>query len=196
MVDSGKVGKLILDLRKEKNMTQKELAEALYLSDRTISKWERGAGCPDVSLLGKLSDVFGVNIEKILVGELNPNDKDGGNMKRIKFYVCPTCGNVLFSTGDADVSCCGRKLSALVVNKLGEKHLMAIEKIEDDYFVTIDHDMTKAHYISFVSYVGYDRVLLIKLYPEQNAEVRFPQMHGDKLFAYCNEHGLWEQNIK
>ena len=195
-MDSSKVGKLILDLRKEKNMTQKELAEALYLSDRTISKWERGAGCPDVSLLSKLSEVFGVNIEKILDGELNPNDKDGGNMKRIKFYVCPTCGNVLFSTGDADISCCGRKLSALAISALDDKHLMVIEKIEDDYFVTIDHDMTKAHYISFVAYVGYDRVLLIKLYPEQNAEVRFPQMHGDKLFAYCNEHGLWEQNIK
>jgi DNA-binding XRE family transcriptional regulator/desulfoferrodoxin (superoxide reductase-like protein) len=195
-VDSGKVGKLILDLRKEKNMTQKELAETLYLSDRTISKWERGVGCPDVSLLSKLSVVFGVNIEKILVGELNPNDKDGGNMKRVKFYVCSTCGNVLFSTGEADVSCCGRKLSALAINKLGDKHLMAIEKIEDDYFVTIDHDMTKAHYISFLAYVGYDRILLIKLYPEQNAEVRFPQMHGDKIFAYCNEHGLWEQKIR
>ena len=61
-MDSSKVGKLIFDLRKEKNMTQKELAEALYLSDRTISKWERGVGCPDVSLLSKLSEVFGVSI--------------------------------------------------------------------------------------------------------------------------------------
>jgi len=194
-VDSSKVGKLICDLRKEKNMTQKELADALYLSDRTISKWERGAGCPDVSLLGKLSAIFGVNLENILAGELNPKDKDGGNMKSIKFYVCPTCGNVLFSTVEADVSCCGRKLSAMAVSTESSKHSMAIEKIEYDYFITIDHDMTKAHYISFVAYVGYDRVLLIKLYPEQNAEIRFPQMQGGKLYAYCNEHGLWEQKI-
>jgi desulfoferrodoxin (superoxide reductase-like protein) len=55
--------------------------------------------------------------------------------------------------------------------------------------------MTKKHYISFVSFVGYDRVLLVKLYPEQNAELRFPKMHGNKLIAYCNEHGLWEKKI-
>ena len=194
-MDSGKVGNLIFGLRKEKNMTQKELADALYLSDRTISKWERGAGCPDVSLLSKLSEVFGVNIEQIIAGELNPNDKDGGNMKRIKFYVCPTCGNVTFSIGEADISCCGRKLSALAVAAADDTHMMTTQEIEYDHFVTINHDMTKAHYISFVAFVGYDRVLLIKLYPEQNAEVRFPQMHGGKLYAYCNEHGLWEQKI-
>jgi len=94
-------------LRKEKNMTQKELADAMSLSDRTISKWERGMGCPDVSLLSELSKTLGVNIEKILSGDLNPNDKDGGNMKKLKFYVCNTCENVLFSTGKADISCCG-----------------------------------------------------------------------------------------
>ena len=194
-MDSSKIGKLIFDLRKEKNMTQKELADALYLSDRTISKWERGAGCPDVSLLSRLSEVFGVNVEQILAGELNPNDKDGGNMRKIKFYVCTDCGNVLFSTGDAYISCCGRKLSALAVDADSNKPTMTIEEVEYDYFVTIDHDMTKTHFISFVAYVGYDRVLLIKLYPEQNAEVRFPQMHGGKLYAYCNKHGLWEQKI-
>jgi transcriptional regulator with XRE-family HTH domain len=194
-VDSSKVGRLIFDLRREKDMTQKELADALHLSDRTISKWERGAGCPDVSLLSRLSEVFGVNIEIILAGELNPNGKDGGDMKKIKFYVCPTCGNVLFSTGEADISCCGRIIAALAVEADRNKHLMTIEEIEYDYFVTIDHDMTKTHFISFVAYVGYDRVLLIKLYPEQNAEIRFPQMHGGKLYAYCNEHGLWEHKV-
>ena len=193
-VDSTKVGKLIFDLRKEKNMTQKELSDALYLSDRTVSKWERGVGCPDVSLLSRLSEVFGVNVEKILTGELSTNDKDGGNMKKVKFYVCSTCGNVLFSTGEADISCCSRKLAALPV-VTDNNPLMTIEEVEYDYFISIDHDMTKAHYISFVAYVGYERVLLIKLYPEQNAEVRFPQMRGGKLYAYCNVHGLWEQRI-
>ena len=71
-MDCGKIGKLILRLRKEKNMTQKMLADAMNLSDRTISKWERGVGCPDISLLSKLSDIFGVNIEKILAGDLSP----------------------------------------------------------------------------------------------------------------------------
>jgi len=194
-MDCDKVGKLILALRKEKNLTQKELADALNLSDRTISKWERGMGCPDVSLLKELSQILGVNIEKILTGNLNPNDNDGGNMKKIKFYVCPTCGNAMFSTGEADMSCCGRKLTALTAEADNENHIMRVEEIEDDYFITVDHEMSRAHYISFIAFIGYDRVLFIKLYPEQNAEARFPKMHGSKLAAYCSKHGLWERRI-
>ena len=195
-MDCSKVGKLILCLRKEKNMTQKALADMMNLSDRTISKWERGLGCPDVSLLNELSEILGVNIEKILNGDLDPNDKDGGSMNKVKFYVCQSCGNVLFCTGEADISCCGRKLSALVVETENENHSMVIEQFEDDYYITIDHEMTRNHYISFVAFVGYDRILLVKLYPEQNAELRFPKMHGDKLYAYCSEHGLWKKDMK
>jgi len=126
-MDCSKVGKLIFNLRKEKSMTQKELAEAMNLSDRTISKWERGIGCPDVSLLHELSNILGVNIEKILSGDLAPNDADGGNMKRVKFHVCTNCGNVLFSTGEAEISCCGRKLAPLNVNSEDESHLYTDE---------------------------------------------------------------------
>ena len=195
-MDCGKVGKLISDLRKEKNMTQKELADAMNLSDRTISKWERGMGCPDVSLLNSLSQILEVNIEKILDGDLDPNEKNGGNMNRVKFYICPTCGNVLFSSGEADISCCGRKLAALSVNAEPENHAMQIQEIEDDYYITIEHEMSKAHYISFVAFIGYDRVLLVKLYPEQNAELRIPKMPGKKLYVYCNTHGLWEKKYE
>lgn len=113
-------------------------------------------------------------------------------MKRVKFYVCPTCGNVLFSTGEAEISCCGRKLASLDVKAEDESHSMVVEEIENDYYVTINHEMSKAHYISFVAYVAFDRVLVIKLYPEQAAELRIPKMHGNKLYAYCNQHGLWE----
>jgi desulfoferrodoxin (superoxide reductase-like protein)/DNA-binding XRE family transcriptional regulator len=177
-------------------MTQKDLADKLNLSDRTISKWERGLGCPDVSLLNELSQILGVNIEKILVGELTPNDKAGGNMNKTKFFVCPSCGNVLFSTGEADISCCGRKLAALeIVKAENTHHAMVVEEIENDYFITIDHEMTKTHSISFVAFIGYDRVLIVKLYPEQNAEVRFPIMPGVKLLAFCNRHGLWERKV-
>ena len=73
-----KVGSLILKLRKEKNMTQKQVADLLNISDKTVSKWERGLGCPDVSILTELSNIFGINIEKILLGDLEPNDVDGG----------------------------------------------------------------------------------------------------------------------
>jgi len=138
-------------------MTQKELADALNLSDRTISKWERGIGCPDVSLLHELSNILGVNIEKILSGNLDPNNDDGGNMKRVQFYVCPNCGNVLFSTGKAEISCCGRKLTSLNVKALDESHSMVVEEVEDDFYVTTNHEMSKSHYISFVACAAYGR---------------------------------------
>ena len=189
-----KIGSLIFQLRKEKNLTQKQLGEKLELSDKTISKWERGLGCPDISLLRDISKIFNVNIEKILLGDLQENDINGGNMKRIKFYVCPNCGNVINSTGDGDFSCCGRKLEALVPKVMDENHSINIEEVENDYYVEINHEMTKDHFISFVAYVTYDRVLLIKLYPEQSPTVRFPRLCGKfergKFYMYCNQHGL------
>ena len=189
-----KIGSLIIQLRKEKNLTQKQLGEKLGLSDKTISKWERGLGCPDISLLRDISKIFNVNIEKILLGDLQENDINGGNMKRIKFYVCPNCGNVINSTGDGDFSCCGRKLEALVPKVMNENHSINIEEVENDYYVEINHEMTKDHFISFVAYVTYDRVLLIKLYPEQSPTVRFPRLCGKfergKFYMYCNQHGL------
>ena len=194
-MDCAKTGKLIFSLRKEKNMTQKQLADALNLSDRTISKWERGIGCPDVSLLSELSEILGVNIEKILAGELMQNDKNGGNMKRSNFYACPGCGNILFSTGVGDFSCCGRKLNPLKVMPEDENHPIKVEEIEFDYYITINHEMSKSHYISFAAQVTCNRVLLTKLYPEQNAEMRFPKMPDSKLYICCNNHGLFEKKI-
>ena len=189
-----KIGSLIFQLRKEKNLTQKQLGEKLGLSDKTISKWERGLGCPDISLLRDISKIFNVNIEKILLGDLQENDINGGNMKRIKFYVRPNYGNVINSTGDGDFSCCGRKLEALVPKVMNENHSINIEEVENDYYVEINHEMTKDHFISFVAYVTYDRVLLIKLYPEQSPTVRFPRLCGKfergKFYMYCNQHGL------
>lgn len=190
-VDCNKVGKLIFGLRKEKGMTQKQLAEAINISDKAISKWERGLGCPDVSLLQELSEVLGVNIEKILLGNLEPNDTDGGNMRRIKFYVCPNCENMLTATGEAQVSCCGRKLVPLIPKPADDIHKIAVEEVEDDFYVTFRHEMSKKHYLSFMAYVFGDRVLLIKLYPEQSGEVRFPKMYGKKIYFYCSQHGLW-----
>lgn len=192
-MDCSKVGKLILSLRQEKKMTQKEVADTLNISDKTISKWERGLGCPDVSLLRELSHIFEVNIEKILLGDLEPNETDGGNMKRIKFYVCPNCGNVVSGTGEAEISCCGRKLMPLIAKPEDEAHQISIEEIEEDCYITIPHEMNKVHYISFVAHVASDRVLLVKLYPEQAAELRFPKMYGGKLYFYCSRHGLWEK---
>ncbi len=174
-MDCNKVGRFILSLRKEKSMTQKDLAHLMNISDKTISKWERGLGCPDVSLLGELSKILGVNIEKILLGKLNLNEQDRGNMKHMKFYACQICGNVMNSTGPASISCCGRILEAMLPKPENDEHKITVSEIEDDYFVTIQHEMSRDHYISFVAYISYDRLLFIKLYPEQNVELRFPK---------------------
>lgn len=186
-----KVGKLILSLRREKELTQKQLADIIHVSDKTISKWERGLGCPDVSLLRGLSDFFSVDIEKILKGELDTNDKDGGNMKRIKFYMCPHCGNIITATGEAEVSCCGRKLTALEPKQSDENHNLNIEMAEDEFYITFEHEMTKEHFISFIACVSWDRVMLVRLYPEQGSEIRMPRIPGGKFYFGCNKHGLW-----
>lgn len=190
-MDCNKVGKLILNLRKEKGMTQRQLADEMNISDKAISKWERGFGCPDVSLLRELSEVLNVNIEKILLGDLEPNDADGGNMKKIKFYVCPNCGDTLTVTGDAEISCCGRKLMPLIPKPADETHRLTVEQVENDSYITFTHEMSKKHYIIFIAYVACDRILIIKLYPEQSGEVRFTKMYGGRIYFCCSRHGLW-----
>lgn len=195
MVDCNKVGKLILDLRKEKKMTQKQLAEVMNISDKTISKWERGLGCPDVSLLHELSEVLNVNIEKILLGDLEPNNMDGGNMKKIKFYMCPNCGNVITATGEAEISCCGRKMMALIPKPVDGEHYLNVESVENDYYITFPHEMKKEHFISFVAYVTYDKVLLVRLYPEQGSEVRIPRLRSGMLYFGCSRDGLWVTKV-
>lgn len=194
-MDCTKIGSLLYKLRKEKGMTQKEVADSMNISNKTISKWERGLGCPDISLLPELSEIFDVNIEKILQGELSINDTDGGNMKRIKFYVCNSCGNLITATGSGEISCCGRKLEHLSVNEIDEMHTPKIEKIENDYYISFNHEMTKEHFLSFAAYLMFDRMHIIKLYPEQNAELRVPVMRKGELYFYCNKHGLMKQKM-
>ena len=190
-MDCNKVGKLILGLRRERGMTQKQLADAMNISYKTISKWERGLGCPDVTLLRELSDILCVNIDKILSGDLEPNGADGGNRKKIKFYVCASCGNVLTATVEAEVSCCGRKLARLRPKPADEIHRLSVNEVENDYYITFTHEMTKTHYLNFVAYVTCDRILFVKLYPKQSGEVRSPKLYGGRLYFGCNQHGLW-----
>ncbi|MDO4563471.1 MAG: helix-turn-helix domain-containing protein [Clostridia bacterium] len=191
-MDCMKIGKLIFKLRKEKALTQLELARAIGVSDKAVSKWERGLGCPDVTLLGDISRFFGINIPQLLEGELNPNKSDAGNMKKLRFYCCHCCGNILTATAESDISCCGRRLEALVPSPVTPGHIVQIEAVEDDFFISLNHSMTKEHFIRFVAYAAYDRALLIRLYPEQDCSVRFPRMRGGKLVWFCSEHGLFE----
>ncbi len=186
-------GSIIRSIRQEKGLTQQQLADILRVSDKTISKWERDQGLPDVSLVEALSRALEVDMSGMLRGQLDVNDNDGGNMKRLKFYLCPTCGNILTSTGNADLACCGRTLEALEEQPCDESHTLTIEAIEEDFYITFPHEMTKQHYLVFIAYVSYDRMILVRLYPEQGSEVRFPRMHGGKFYFACNQHGLRTQ---
>lgn len=189
-MDCVKIGKLIAKLRKEKNLTQKEVADALGVQNKTVSKWECGQGCPDLSLWPELSNILGVDMKQMMEGEIMPNKPDSGNIAEVRFYVCPTCGNILTSTGSASIFCCGRKLEYIMPKDSSEAIKITVEEIDLDYYITFDHPMTKEHYISFVTYVKSDLVLLKRLYPEQSPSCRFPIIKGGKLYIYCNKHGL------
>ena len=194
-MDNRKVGELIYQLRKEKGLTQKQLADQMNISDRTISKWERGLGCPDITLLPSLSTVLGVNIENILDGELSSNEFLGGNMKKSNYFVCPSCNNIGLATGDITVSCCGRKLERLEAKKATEEEKLSITEVDHEWFVSSDHPMTKEHYISFIAVATGDQVQIIKQYPEWNLQTRIPKRKHGKLFWYDTQLGLYYQIV-
>lgn len=193
-MDNQQVGALIRKLRLERGLTQKQLAEALFVTDKTISKWECGMGCPDITLLRALSRQFGVPVSHILEGTLPEQEKDGGNMKKLQFYRCSQCGNLIHSTTAAEISCCGRSCVPMQPQTPAGAHQLRVQRMEDDYYITFPHEMTKAHYITFVAYLTCDRLLLVRLYPEQDSSLRIPALVGGKLLFCCNTHGLFLQD--
>ena len=183
----------IKQLREKKNLTQAELAEKIGVSSKTISKWETAKGLPDISLLQPLAQALGISVIELMNGEHIINKNTSANMMRLKFYVCPVCGNIIHSTGESLVSCCGITLPALEAEDGDENHGITIESVEDEHFVSVSHPMTKQHYISFVAYVTSDRIQLVKLYPEGNAETRLQLRGFGMLYWYCNRHGLFKK---
>ena len=192
-MDQVKTGGLIRVLRTQKGLTQKALAEAIGVGDKAVSKWERGLGCPDVSLLPEISRVLGVGLETLLSGSLDANDQERGNMKKLNFYVCPDCGNLITAAAEADLSCCGRTLLPLEPQKPEEP--LSVEKIDDSWFVSSPHPMTKDHYVSFVALLTGDTLFLRRLYPEWDLQTRIPAFGHGILLWYCTQHGLFRQII-
>ena len=185
-------GSTIRQLRETKHLTQAELAAKLSVSAKTISKWETAKGLPDISLLEPLAAALGVSVLELMQGEPVVNQNRAANLLRSKLYVCPVCGNVLHATGQAVVSCCGITLPPLEVEEPETGHEMKVECIDQDYYVTLDHPMTKSHYLSFLAYITSDWVQLRKLYPEQEAAGRFTRGGVGRIYAYCNQHGLFQ----
>src|SRR5574344_24496 len=189
-MDQEKVGGIIKTLRKDKGMTQLELALCLNVTDRAVSKWERGLGCPDISLLTRLSEIFSVDIGSIIDGDMEENEKRSGNMKKTKFYVCPICGNIITASENTNVSCCGRKLEGLEEKKNLDEE-MKIERVDGtELYISSSNPMTKDDYISFFSYVTSDSLLLKKLYPEWGVDIRFPWLGHGKIMWYSEKEGL------
>lgn len=194
-MDNIKIGQLIYRLRKERHLTQLQLANQMNISDKAISKWERGLGCPDISLLPDLSKIFDVDLEKLLSGELDINEVLGGDMKKMNFYICPTCGNMITSMTDTTISCCGKKLKAIQPQKANEDEKLSVDIIENDFFITSEHQMTREHYIAFVALLTGDSIMLRKQYPEWDLQVRIPVFAHGKLLWYCTKHGLFYQEV-
>ncbi len=194
-MDTYVTGTTIRQLREARNMTQAELAKQLCVSSKTVSKWETAKGLPDISLLQSLAQALGISVMELINGKPISNKNISANLLRGKFYVCPICGNVLHSMGNALVSCCGITLPSLEAEEADEAHRLTIEPVEDEQFLTVHHPMTKDHFISFVAFVTSDQLQMVKLYPEGEAQTRFHLRGMGSLYYYCNRHGLFKKKI-
>ena len=188
-------GDTIRTLREKEGITQKELAEIICVSDKTVSKWETNKGLPDIGIIEELAKALRVSLAELFTGDLKINENVSGNMKKIQFYVCPICGNVITAVGEGHFSCCGITLPKQESESIDEEHSVFIETIDDEYSITMQHSMSKEHYVSFIAYVTSGSVEIIKLHPEQDISVRFRKKGHGILYAYCNRHGLFRKNI-
>lgn len=194
-MDNYVTGATVKRLREKGKMTQSELADKIGVTAKAVSKWEKAKGLPDISLIEPLAAALGVSVTELMSGETVINANVSANMLRSKLYVCPVCGNVIRTVGEAVMSCCSVNLPALEIEDADGAHEIRIDKIEHEYYVSIDHEMMKSHYISFIAYVTSDRFELVKLYPEGNAETRFAIKGHGFIYAYCNRHGLMKKKI-
>lgn len=182
-------------IKRKRKITQKELAEKINVSDKTVSKWETEKGLPDVSILEELAKALGTTITELLTGDLRENENVSGNMKKMHFYICPICGNVTMSVGQGVFACCGINLYEAEPEKCDENHQLTVETIDNEYHVSMNHPMSKTHYIFFIAYVTSNSCEMIKLYPEQDISIRFRKKGHGMLYAYCNKHGMFRMLI-
>ena len=194
-MDTYITGQTIKNLREKRGFTQAELADKLGVTDKAISKWETAKGLPDITLIEPLAKALSVSVMELMTGNAVVNKNISSNILRSKFYVCPLCGNIIRTTGNAVISCCGITLPPLEAEDTDDGHSITIETVEDEKFITVNHDMTKEHFISFVAYLTLDRVQFVKFYPEGNAETRLNFRGSGYLYIYCNKHGLMRKKI-
>ena len=113
----------------------------------------------------------------------------GALVKVIEDCTCENCG----------IKCCGEEMKLLVPNSVDaavEKHIPTYQLVEDEIFVKVNHVMEKEHFIEWICLVADNKEFFVRLYPEQNAECRFPYIPGSTIYAYCNKHGLWKKDVE
>ena len=188
-------GAAIRRLRESRKMTQEELANKIFVSPKTVSKWETAQGLPDITLLEPLAKALGISVIELFSGDEIRNRNRSANIAKTCFYVCPICGNVIQATGEAVVSCCGISLPPLTPEEPDAEHEIVLQKVEDEYYVRLDHPMSREHHISFLAAVSDHCVQFVKLYPEGPAEARFRIDRVKVLYACCNHHGLFRLSL-
>ena len=142
-MDNYVTGALIRKLRENRKMTQEELADRIGVSSKAVSKWETGKGFPDIGLIENLAKALDISVIELLSGVDIRNRNRSSDMKKCRFYVCPECGNAIQATGEAVITCCGITLPPLEAENPDPDHTVSLEVVEDEYYVTVDHPMTK-----------------------------------------------------
>ena len=268
------VSDTIARLRKERGLTQDQLASQVYVTRQAVSRWETGESEPGVDMRKLLAGAFGVPVVELFDlpdepvcqccgapfsvpnmphgtdadGNEDPNyckwcydngaftsagldeliehnvpylcDATGftpeeavsfmgavlpqlkrwsgvenrnraANVAKSLFYVCDSCGNIVWSMGEVGCSCCGTPLQALVAQEAEGEHEAGIEVSDGCHVVRLDHPMAKDHHICFIACVVDDLVRIKRLYPEQDALASFFIQGPCTFYAYCSQHGLF-----
>ena len=120
------------------------------------------------------------------------NSNVAANLKKSAFCVCPSCGNIIWSTGEAAVTCCGNVLNPLEAKKNNGILDAAVEVADGCQRVSVAHPMSKQDHLLFIASVGDDLVRIKRLYPEQEARAEFPLQGPSKVYAYGTGCGLIE----
>lgn len=182
---------LIRTKREEMKLTQKDLANMINVSEKTISKWENKKGMPDISILPNLAKALGLSVSELISGKCETNNNKSANLLKANFYVCPICGNVINSVGEASIHCCGVKL----IKEEAEMIKGICDITKDEIIVSIYSKMIKGDYISFISYVTNDKINIVKLYPEQEATTTFIKMGHGLIYYYDILNGLFCEKV-
>ena len=188
-------GSTIRELREKHGMTQAQLADVLSVSDKAVSKWETGAGYPDITLLEPIAAALRVSVPELMSGLAVKNCNVSANMLKSRFYVCPVCGNSIHAMGEAHISCHGISLPPLAAEPLDDRHAVQVACEGDELYVRMEHAMGKSHHIVFLAAVSPDCAQIARLYPEGPAEAHFKRSGVHDLYAYCNRDGLFSVRL-